>query len=164
MLHDDYARKTVYDLKDSAINDNADFIGLEIAYRYGRQIEMWAPDAMIPVPVHPERLKERGFNQAQLIADKIVLYMKKLGFKTVPVDTEYLIRTGKTQKQKTIDPALRAANMDGAFSVAGPLSKYRCVLLVDDIFTTGATLNECARVLRGRGTERVFFITASIVP
>jgi len=115
-------------------------------------------EAIIPVPLHPNRLRERGFNQALLLG-KILgkLHNKK-------VLARALRRIRNTIPQVQLDHAERARNVRGAFVVREQQEIMdKCLLLVDDVFTTGATVNECARVLKKSGAKEVFVLTLARV-
>jgi ComF family protein len=114
-----------------------------------------ATDLLLPVPLHPRRLKGRGFNQALLLAQ---------AFPAKPVGREVLIRHRHTAPQVGLNPKERRANVKGAFAVAQPESVHgKNVLLIDDLFTTGATARECARVLLRAGAARVEVLTVARV-
>lgn len=112
-----------------------------------------APHGVIPVPLHAGRLAERGFNQTELIFKD---WAAKRGLEWLDV----LVRTRQTQPQWELNLAGRKANIRGAFSVARPAAiAGRNLLLVDDIFTTGLTLNECAKELKKAGAKQVYCLT-----
>ena len=114
-----------------------------------------AADLLAPVPLHPRRIRNRGFNQALLLAQ---------GFPGVPVAREALIRTRPTRPQVGLNPKERKDNVKGAFTVPDPgLVKGKNVLLIDDLFTTGSTVKECARVLRKAGARQVEVLTVARV-
>jgi ComF family protein len=114
-----------------------------------------AADLLAPVPLHPKRIKHRGFNQALLLAQ---------GFSGVPVAREALVRTRPTAPQVGLNPKKRRDNVRGAFAVPDPgLVKGKNVLLMDDLFTTGSTVTECARVLRQAGARQVEVLTVARV-
>ena len=114
-----------------------------------------AADLLAPVPLHPKRIKHRGFNQALLLAQ---------AFPEAPVAREAVVRTRHTPPQVGLNPKERRDNVKGAFSVTDPaLVKGKHVLLVDDLYTTGATVKECARVLRKAGARRVEVLTVARV-
>jgi ComF family protein len=98
------------------------------------------PDCIIPVPLHPGRLKKRGYNQALEISRPLARKMQ------VPIDTTLLQRTLKTPPQQGLTAAERRSNLRNAFIVTTTTSA-RNILLVDDVMTTGETVRECSRVL-----------------
>jgi len=165
-IHDDSARKIVYDLKFHNKRDNADLIAFEMAVQMKSIISEWNAEVMLPVPLHKKRFRERGFNQAQLIAERISFWLSKLFGIVLPVDSDYLLRTENTKPQRILDVSARAQNVKKAFVVFQNNDKpkhYRSVILIDDIYTSGATLNACAKTLKEAGTEEVFFLTATVV-
>ena len=114
-----------------------------------------AADLMAPVPLHPSRLRMRGFNQALLLAQ---------AFPEVPLERELLARQRHTPPQAGLNPKERRDNVKGAFAVLRPeLVKGRNILLIDDVFTTGATVKECAKVLRRAGAREVNVLTVARV-
>lgn len=113
-------------------------------------------DAVIPVPLARERERERGFNQAALLAERVA---RRLG---VPPNRRWLARVRATRPQSDLTAAERSANVRGAFR-ASPRVAGRHVLIVDDVLTTGATLAECARALRAAGARRIGVLTVARV-
>ena len=115
-------------------------------------------DVLAPVPLHPRRERERGFNQAAFLARHLA---RRVG---LPVAARALRRVRETPPQSG-DPTDRQRNVRGAFAVARPAQVAgRHVLLIDDVLTTGATANECARALRRSGARRVGVFTLARVP
>ena len=111
-------------------------------------------DLVVPVPLHVKRLRERGFNQAYLL---VRTWAKKEG---VQVDSLALRRHRYTEPQTVLTRADRIKNTRQAFSLRHPESvKGKKILLVDDVYTTGATVNECARVLMNGRAESVDVLT-----
>jgi len=113
-------------------------------------------DALVPVPLARERERTRGFNQAGLIAEQLK------GALRVPVRARWLARVRETAPQTELTGADRQRNVRGAFVASGAVGG-RHVLVVDDIFTTGATAAECARALRRAGARRVGVLTVARV-
>ena len=111
-------------------------------------------DVIMPVPLHTKRLRQRGFNQALLLAHQ----MSEVN--AIPLSYDNLVRIRPTRPQVELSGEERIRNVSGAFSVnhSGEIKDKR-VLLVDDVFTTGATMNECASVLRRAGAEGVTALT-----
>ena len=122
-------------------------------------------DMIIPVPLHPARLRGREFNQSLLLADQLARHMAR------PVSTTNLIRMTATDPQTTLTRQARLNNLRNAFDVRRPQDlREKRILIVDDVFTTGTTLNECAKALRQAGSGPVFALTlartvdAALVP
>jgi ComF family protein len=115
-------------------------------------------DVVVPVPLHRARLRWRGFNQAALLGAALA------GRLQCPLDVAALTRTRPTPPQTARDRAERTRNVRGAFTVRRPgrVAGLR-VLLVDDVMTTGATVDECARVLRAAGALRIDVLTLARV-
>lgn len=112
-------------------------------------------DLLLPVPLHPRRLRWRGFNQALLLAKH---------FQDIPLGRDVLIRQRPTLPQVGLTSQERLANVKGAFLVQKPEQVAgKNVVLLDDVYTTGATVMECARVLRRAGAARIDVITAARV-
>jgi ComF family protein len=141
-------------------------------FKYGRRLDLlpvmqyWlrqpacrklvdAADLIVPVPLHARRLKERGFNQALLLAQS---------FSDKPLAREALIRVRHTVPQSGLNPRERRENVRKAFAAPRPEDlKGKNVLLVDDVYTTGATVRECARVLRRARASVVTVLTVARV-
>ncbi|MBU0629889.1 MAG: ComF family protein [Candidatus Margulisbacteria bacterium] len=112
-------------------------------------------DTLIPVPLHPRRHKLRGFNQAELLTVSLAKY-----YDTPAANA--LVRVKETTPQFDLPRDARLVNVKGAFKVADPRAVYnKRVLLIDDIYTTGATIAECSRSLMIAGAKRVEVLTLS---
>ena len=113
-------------------------------------------DALIPVPLHPERQAARGFNQSELLARAVTEVLN------IPTRTDILRRVRATQSQIFLNRAQRRRNVAGAFAVAhGVDLRGRTLLLIDDVATTGATLRACALPLHEAGAEAVWALTVA---
>ncbi len=134
------------------------FYGHRLGKLCGRQIRAMRADVIVPVPVHPARERMRGYNQAEVIARALSEEVQ------IPVVTGVLVRVKKTMPQKNLDDKARLKNLIEAFAVRdeGGRIRGRTVLLVDDIYTTGSTVEACTRVLLAAGAKRVFFATVCI--
>jgi ComF family protein len=116
---------------------------LRIAYA---GLGLSSPDLIVPVPLHPNRLKERGFNQSGLLAGELARKIK------VPVSFDTIVRKKQTAPQTRLSRRERLKNVKGTFEIPNAQRvRGRRVLLIDDVFTTGTTLNECAKVLKRKG-------------
>lgn len=155
-LYDDVVSKSIYRFKYHNRRTYAEFYGEAIAKRYGALIRSWQADVIIPVPINEKKLVKRGYNQAGLIANKLG---KNLG---INVDETVLIRTINTRPQKEMSKAERRKNLENAFKISRNVVKYKKVILVDDIYTTGSTIDECTKALLGAGIQVVYFVSLSI--
>lgn len=109
-------------------------------------------DVMMPVPLHQARLRKRGFNQSELLAKSL----SKL--KKIPLDTRALIRTRATKSQMELSASERHENVKDAFACCRPVTG-QTVLLIDDVCTTGSTLDYCATALKANGAKTVIGLT-----
>ncbi|MEL7672534.1 MAG: ComF family protein [Chloroflexota bacterium] len=115
----------------------------------------WSIDLIVPVPLHPARLRDRGYNQAKLVS----LYASRA--LAIPVSSSAVWRVRDTPSQVDLNARERRANMKGAFESDAEIVRGRSVLVVDDVLTTGATIGACAEALRLAGAARVFGATVA---
>lgn len=131
-----------------------DFYAEEAVKRCGELLLRMQADALVPVPVHPKRRRMRGFNQAELLAEKMGEAL------SLPVWNEVLYRSRNTEPQKELSPAERLKNLEQAFAAKPVLGKR--LILIDDIYTTGSTMEACSRVLKRAGAETIYFFALCI--
>lgn len=113
-------------------------------------------DVMIPVPLHIRRLRERGFNQAFLLVKEL---NRRIG---ISYEGRVLKKIKDTPVQSSLKKRERRKNLTGVFQVKDTEAlKGKSVVLVDDVYTTGATVNECSRTLLKAGAERVAVLTVA---
>jgi ComF family protein len=147
-------RQAIHQLKYDSLRALAaplgELMGQGWEYLAPRGIEI---DAIVPVPLHHRRQRERGYNQAALLARVLG---QKLG---VPVDEGMLARIRHTRPQVGLNVAQRQANLLGAFQHIGSGASRKRLLLVDDVCTSGSTLQEAAAALRQGGASKVWAYT-----
>ncbi len=148
-LFDGAVRLMVHRLKYRGEHARSEWCGVEVA-RLAIQVG-WAPDLLVPVPLHHSRLRSRGYNQSAKIAQVVA---RALG---VPWGN-VLSRTRATVSQVGLDAERRRENVAGAFACFHDLSDLS-VILIDDVVTTGATLDACAVACRQAGAREVRAIT-----
>ncbi len=111
-------------------------------------------DLVVPIPLHPDRLRAREFNQSLLLADRIARHLR------LPLSCSALVRLAPSVPQTSLSRKERLKNLRGAFAVTESVAVVgKRILLVDDVFTTGATMNECANALLQAGSTEVFALT-----
>lgn len=152
-------QKLVFALKYRFIDSAADPLAVLLAESIAHH-PLSLPDLVIPVPLHPRRLRFRGFNQAELLANRFMARL--LPGSPIPIRSDLLRRVRFTKPQmKTESKPERLANLSDAFAVplevAGPLVG-KSVWLIDDVATTGTTLDECAQTLKDAGAKIVWGI------
>lgn len=151
-LYDGKLRRSVVRYKYYGCRRYGDYYAEEIC-RLGRaEILAWRPDVIIPVPLHKRKLRMRGFNQAAYLAYRIG---EAFG---IPVSGEILLKIRNTRSQKKLSAMERHKNLLDAFRVSADLTGLT-VLVIDDVYTTGGTMDAAAACLKAGGAERVFFIT-----
>ena len=140
------ARDLVRALKFRGASAVADAMAAQMAANAPAELLAAARPVLVPVPLHPRRLRRRGYNQAALIADALA---RRVGLEVA----DCLARTGSAATQVGRDRSERRAGPAGSVEARGPLRG--CVLLVDDVATTGATLAACAAAARAAGAAEV---------
>lgn len=148
--------ETIYRMKYGGRREYTEYLGDEMARILGRQILEWKPDALIPVPLHVQRQKKRGYNQAELLAVRIGMKLQ------IPVFSEYLARSRKTLPQKSVEASLRKNNLKSSFNIVQNDVKLNTIVIIDDIYTTGSTVDVIAEVCRQAGVKKVYFAVLAI--
>ena len=151
-LYNDAMRKSIYRFKYANRREYSRFYAEAVCRHLGKEIREFCADAIIPVPLHPKRFRKRGYNQAGLIAGEIG---RRMG---IPVREEILIRERNTKALKLMTLTERENNLKKAFKMVKNDVKLNTVIIVDDILTTGSTINEVSRVLRENGIKNVYFV------
>jgi len=146
LVHELKYRKGLYALED-----------IETIFRASGHVLDFVRDAiLVPVPLHPRKRRERGYNQSELLAEALVRAAAG-ATRIEPV----LTRTVDTESQTAFDRRTRLANLKNAFALVtgAAINPNHHYVLIDDVFTTGSTLNSCARVLRGAGCLNLDVVT-----
>lgn len=147
-------RQSVHRFKFQNKREYTGFYVSEMTGLYGKEIIGWKPDVIFPVPMYAGKKRRRGYNQAELLAVGIG---RMLG---IPVETGTLCRIRNTVPQKELSKGDREKNLRDAFRVRC-CQKGRKILLVDDIYTTGATMDAASQVLLEQGAEEIRFLVLS---
>lgn len=155
-LHQEPVSGALYRLKYQNQRYYGKFFAECLYNRFRKVLCVWKIDVIVPVPLHRSRYRKRGYNQAEVIA-------VRLGeLSGIPVRTDLVYRTGKTVPLKELGPLERKKNLRQAFTVAEEAGSCQNVLIIDDIYTTGATIGTIAGKMKRMGTRKVYFFTISI--
>ncbi len=149
--HEGVLREAIHQFKYRDVRGLAEPLGELLA---GYVLEHPLPaDVVVPVPLHPARLADRGYNQSALLARELG---RRVG---LPVVEESLLRVRHTRQQVGLSAEERRENVAGAFACGDDRLAGRRVLLIDDVYTTGATLNACGEALADAGAASVWGLT-----
>lgn len=143
-------RSSLYRLKYANRREYARFYALAVCARLRFWIQSLDIDVIVPIPLYPGRLRKRGYNQAELIAERIGALLG------IEEDAGLLFRIKNTAVQKTLSGEERRRNLKHAFAAAGKVRPGTRILLVDDIYTTGTTLDAAAITLLEAGAAEVY--------
>lgn len=156
-LYEAHSSASIFAFKYGRKRSYASFYARELLNFYGSWIKSLHVQQIIPVPVSRQKKRQRGFNQAELVAE---LVGEKL---QIPVNTKGLLRIHSTAPQKALGKEERRKNLERAFTANSKyLTGIRRVLLLDDIYTTGNTIEYCTRALRAAGVEKIWFVALCI--
>lgn len=160
-IYDSLMKKSIADFKYHGRREYNEFYVNELTNKFHDEIRKIAPDVLVPVPIHKSKQLQRGYNQADILAKGIG---KELN---IPVLSHLLHRDKKTLPQKQLNDKERLKNLERAFTFAREESdRYgrtiRTVMLIDDIYTTGSTVEACTKILLENGIEKVYFISICI--
>lgn len=149
-------RQSIYRFKYRGRCEYAGFYAEDIYRHLKNEITCMKAEAIIPIPLHRTRLQRRGYNQAELIAK----HLSKLT--GIPMKKNLVKRVRKTVPQKQLDAYARQNNLKKAFHIRSDVVKLKKAILIDDIYTTGSTIDAVAAELKRCGVETVYFVTLCI--
>ena len=155
-IYDGAMKKSMYQFKYANKRRFAEKYGKYAYEKYGKWIENNKIEAIIPVPMHKKKMKRRGYNQAEVFANQL----SKLT--NIPVAKDVIIRDRETVAMKQLRGAKRKKNLLNAFKVTENIVQFRKVLVVDDIYTTGTTIDEISKALKGGGITEVYSLCICI--
>ena len=152
LLYNDVLKASMIKYKYEGRREYGDFYAKLMCHFGKKEIFRWNPDIILPVPLHNHKLRARGFNQAEYLA---VYIGREFG---IPVENDILKKVKNTRSQKKLNAAERKENLKNAFSVCEDVSGLN-ILIVDDVYTTGGTMEEIASLLCAKNAKKVFFLT-----
>lgn len=154
-LYNDKMKASLIKYKYYGCREYGDFYAKAMCVFARHELTRWNPQLIIPVPLHRKKQRMRGFNQAAYLAQRIS------GYTGIPVDLNLIIKTKNTKSQKKLNAAERRRNLKEAFQVQGQVRCKR-ILVIDDVYTTGSTVDAMAECLLEAGAEKVYFLTVCI--
>lgn len=161
LRYNDFVKESLHRIKYERRKEYLYFYGKMIAKLYKDRFSKIDPDCLIPVPIHKSRLRERNFNQSSVLAYVISEELKKYGI-SIPVNENIIFRTKNTKVLNKLDSADRMTELEDAFYV-NESSDIERVVLVDDIYTTGTTIEAISKELKTHGIRDVYFVTIAVV-
>ena len=147
---------SLYRFKYAGRREYAEFFGKCMADRLEKRMKQWKIEALIPVPIHSSRKRKRAYNQAQQLAEVIG------GIMGIPVYNNLIVRRKKTIPQKELDEAQRQNNLKKAFKILENDVKLNTIVIIDDIYTTGSTIDAMTMVLHTAGIKHVYYVALAI--
>ena len=147
---------SIYRFKYLGRKEYADFYALATKKRLGKKLKSLGIEAIVPVPMYRQKQRRRGYNQAEVYAKAV---SRALG---IPMETGLIYRAKSTVPMKELDALRRRNNLKKAFIIPQNDVKFKCVLIIDDIYTTGSTIDEIAHEFQMAGVEKIYFLTLAI--
>ena len=149
-IYEAEVKKSIYRFKYQNKREYAKGYAEEIAKQYGGWMQKKKIQAIVPIPLYKKKQKKRGYNQAQILAEELGRIWN------LPVYTDLLVRIRDTKPQKMLSNTERKNNLKKAFKTTENIVQLKHILLVDDIYTTGSTLDAAAAVLLTAGAEEIY--------
>ena len=147
---------SIYRFKYKGRQEYAAYYAVCMEQSLGNWIRRCRPNALVPVPIHTSKRRARGYNQAEVLAKELG---KRLG---IPVETNLIKRVRKTVPMKELSVYNRQNNLKRAFKICHNDVKLSTIVIIDDIYTTGSTIDAMSYELRRAGVKRIYFVTLAI--
>ena len=147
---------SIYRFKYKGRQEYAAYYAECMAQRLGKWITKCRPDALVPVPIHNTKKRVRGYNQAEALARELGRIMN------IPVETKLIKRVRKTVPMKDLSVSERQNNLKRAFKICRNDVKLSTIIIIDDIYTTGSTIDAISYELRKAGVGRIYFVALAI--
>lgn len=152
----EYIKESIFRFKYSNRPEYCHFYAKYAVRQFGDVLRGLGVEALVPVPIHKKRERKRGYNQAFEFANSISKMID------IPVENDLVVRKINTIPLKRLKASQRQKNLKKAFKLTRNDVKFRKVCIVDDIYTTGATIDTIAGLLKGAGVREVYFVTIAI--
>lgn len=159
--YNDLVKESLHRIKYSGRKEYIDFYGKMIAKAFRKRFKAIDPDCFIPVPIHKKRLLKRNFNQAAVLAESISKELRKYDI-DIPVNENVIFRKKNTAVLNKLAEANRKEELDDAFTI-NRVEDIEKAVIIDDIYTTGATIDKVALKLKNAGIKDIYFTVIAIV-
>ena len=159
--YNDFIKESIHKIKYDNKKEYIDFYAKVLCKAFHKKIKQINPDCFIPVPIHKEREIERSYNQSEVLAKLLSKYLKKYSI-DIPVDTNIIKRVKKTKALNKLSNKEREYELNNAFYVNNE-NHIKKVMIVDDIYTTGTTIETISKILKQNGVCEVYFICIAVV-
>lgn len=147
---------SIYKFKYMGRQEYADYYARVTAKKLSKKIKQLGVEAIIPVPMYSGKKKQRGYNQAEVYAKKLARELR------IEYRDDIIVRARPTLPMKELDARGRRINLKKAFNIVRNDVKFKCILIIDDIYTTGSTIDEIAHEFQMAGVENVYSLTLAI--
>ena len=147
---------SIYRFKYRGRQEYAAYYGERMARILGKRILELRPDALVPVPIHAAKKRQRGYNQAEVLANEVGRLLH------IPVETKLIKRVQKTKPMKDLSVQERQNNLKRAFKISINDVKLNTIVIIDDIYTTGATIDSMAQTFMEKGVKQIYFMALAI--
>lgn len=154
--YDDVLRDMIYRLKYGKRSEYAIWLGKLLADAFAVALKRAGAEGVVAVPLHENRIRKRGYNQAELLAKS---FCRHSG---IPFYEHYVERVKDTKPLKSMSRSERQNNLKKAFKIGRNDVKLKVSIVIDDIYTTGSTIDALAKVLKESGVHKVYFLTVAI--
>lgn len=146
-------RESLYRFKYGGRSEYAAYYAREMERAAGDDIRSWHAQALVPVPLHRAKQKKRGYNQAALLARELSAIFE------IPVREDLVVRVRNTAPQKSLNPSERQKNLKKAFKILKNDVKLKATIIIDDIYTTGSTVDAVGSLLMQAGVSDIYVLT-----
>lgn len=151
--YDKTMRESLMKCKYGGRKEYLDYYGQMMVRHGGKFLTRWQPQAIVPIPLHKIQMRQRGFNQSACLAHALGEALE------IPVQEHMLEKNRKTRPQKELEENQRRRNLLGAFSPGKEFCPLHSIVLVDDVYTTGSTVDEAAKCLKKAGAGDIYVLT-----
>ena len=147
---------SLFRFKNKGRKEYSEFYAREMLKKHGQFLKSIHPDAFIPVPIHPSKMRKRGYNQAELISRQLTAYTN------IPTNTTLVKRVKNTIPLKNLGLKERQKNLNRAFKIGSDDVKLKTIVIIDDIYTTGSTIDEISKVISEKFPCEIYFMTLTV--